>query len=105
MSFETIHLLRTAGLWLILGTAGLMLVVTIMIARPWPGLAWRLMVVAWVTGTLGFTFFSIVEPRPVNIGLGVLFVASSVYHGVRLRRRTLHGASCEQPPQDHIESP
>ena len=103
MSAETTHLLALFGLILIVATAALLLIITLVVARLWPRLAWPMMVLSWSTGTAGFVAVSIAQTTVLNIALGALFVISSIYHGMRLRKRAKLIAS--RARQDNTEAP
>ncbi len=75
------------GMWMIIATAVLFLLLTFVVVRLRPRLVWPLLVLSWVLGTLGFLLICVDQPTMSNAVFGVLFVAASVTQGFRLKRR------------------
>jgi hypothetical protein len=81
------YVLYDIGMWMIIATAVLFLLLTFVVIRLWPQFVWPLLVVSWVLGTLGFLLVCVDQPTLSNAVFGVLFVAASVGQGFRLKRR------------------
>jgi hypothetical protein len=81
------YVLYEIGMWMVISTAVLFLLLTFVVIRVWPRFVWPLLVVSWVLGTLGFLLVCVDQPTPSNAILGVLFVAASVGQGFRLKQR------------------
>jgi len=87
VTLQTMRLLSVVGLWLVVATAFMLILTTLVIARIAPRLTLPLMAISWASGTLGFLAVCIADPSLINIALGVLFILSSVYHGIRIINR------------------
>ena len=85
--------LSVIGLALIALSGAMLVLITLVVVRLVPWLVAPLTIIALAGGTFGFVAFCIEHPDPFNIGLGALFVLSTVYHGSRLRRRAQHAAA------------
>ena len=93
MGFVTETSLSVIGLALIAISGAMLVLITLVVVRLVPWLVAPLTIIALASGTLGFVAFCIEHPDPFNIGLGALFVLSTVYHGSRLRRRAQRSAA------------
>jgi drug/metabolite transporter (DMT)-like permease len=103
MSFETGVMLSKVGIWLVLTSAIALVVTTTIAVRMLPRLVVPLLIVAWVCGIAGFAAVCVVMPTFVNIVLAVLFLASSIFHGLRIMKRVKKDAPCCDDPTHHHE--
>lgn len=79
--------LHAAGVWMIVVSAVLFLILTLVVVRLLPGLVWPLYLFSWALGLVGFALVCIAEPTLFNIVIAVLFAGVAISHGLRLRRR------------------
>ena len=86
------------GMWMILATAVLLLVLTLGVTRFAPRMVFPALVITWTLGVIGFILVCIADFSIANVILAVLFTAAGIAHGMRLKRRaeTAHNV----PPPD-----
>ena len=86
------------GMWMILATAVLLLVLTLGVTRFAPRMVFPALVLTWTLGGVGFVLVCIADFTIANVILAVLFIAAGIAHGMRLKRRA--DAARTIPPPD-----